>query len=265
MRKTGMVNKSIISGIIAASAFLSHYASHAAEPKPEQVAISAEPENKPDFKIGYKIHDSNSSLKNAKVILIGESYYMNDRETSDFFKNYLKDGDAVLVAGEPKGESLEGCVKLSGDADTIENILANPEHRCLEQRMDFWNIFHPKLYGIKASGKKVSVEGAENMEAYHKRLEIIAKKASLNQRMPDFLKSKEKMQSEIKEAEKKQEQAFIESVYLSIKKTNGKVYLLLGSHHLPKGDITNELKEKGIKYVAFMPKKSEVSEKKQRK
>jgi len=218
------------------------------------------------LELGYQVHSSNSSLKDARVVLLGETHLKDDKKHSEFFRHYIKDNDIVLLESVPKAENLEAilddCESNQAIKKACEHLNYNPELKTIVYKMAVLSL-HPELYGIKQAGKKPKIRGADDMKAYFE--SGAAETRFMELKEEDSLEERARRLDEIIQCVMKRDNSMFASIQEALKETPGKVYLIVGKGHIDQANtevlrvpdskdwLVNKIKSNGANYVAYIP------------
>ncbi len=218
------------------------------------------------LELGYQVHSSNSSLKDARVVLLGETHLKDDKKHSEFFRHYIQNNDIVLLESIPKAENLEGilddCESTPEIKRACEHLNYDPKLKSIVYQMAVLSL-HPELYGIKQAGKKPKIRGADDMKAYFESGTAEARFMELKEE--DSQEERTRHLDNLIQCVMKRDNSMFASIQEALKETPGKVYLIVGKGHIdqantkvlrvpdPKDWLVNKIRNNGANYVAYIP------------
>ena len=182
--------------------------------------------------LGYKIHSKNTSLDEAKVVLLGETHGKHVNEFCFFLKEKAKEGDVLLVEGAQKGEehlpltNVEKFVEKDLHVYGAEDMKLNKE--CTKYAVAFADLYSL----VKANYEKLVIH----------------------------IPTLDLLNDKVNTLQKKREEIFYEVISaLSKRYKDAVIYLKVGSTHVKNNSITSRLEKDEIKYCALIPVDDKIS------
>jgi len=196
---------------------------------------------------GYVSINPSSNINNTKVVLLGENHGHYDDELSAMLFHYVTFKDSVLLEGLGKGDNLLNYSELQIDAST-RNITAAIRGRVpilgcddiiLRDKLEkYGNEYKDMVKDLGKLETKKSLTPGELQE-------IVTLKLTL---------SRYSQQMNIWQRER--EKTYFSAITEAIKRTQGKVYVILGNMHIREGILPKMLEKNNISYVGLLPGKA---------